>query len=97
VIEIKNVEGITETATSPSTKGERGHYKDNINTLMNSQYDALLEEGISLEDYMSKCEEGYLRYAYEKFQSTYKVAQVLGQSQSSVMRRIKKYHISKSG
>jgi len=44
VIEIKNVEGITETATSPSTKGERGHYKDNINTLMNSQYDALLEE-----------------------------------------------------
>ena len=56
-----------------------------------SDFDNMLEERISLKEYLESCEKEYVGYAIQKFGSTYKAAEALQMSQSSVARRNKKY------
>lgn len=54
-------------------------------------WEAWLEEGLSLQDYMDRCEREYLAQALSKYKTSYLTAQHLGTSQSSIMRRKAKY------
>ena len=49
--------------------------------------------GVSLEQYLERCEKEYVGYALRKFQNSYKAADALKTSQSSIMRRKKKYFL----
>jgi len=49
----------------------------------------------SLQEYLDKCESEFIRYAFEKYGSTYKVAEALGISQTSAVRRRRKYDETK--
>lgn len=40
-------------------------------------FSRMLEEGISLGDYLEQCERGYVTYALEKYNNTYKAAEAL--------------------
>ncbi|MCI8811467.1 MAG: sigma 54-interacting transcriptional regulator [Oscillibacter sp.] len=51
----------------------------------------LLEQGLSLQEYMDRCERAYLAQALQKYRTTYVVAEKLQTSQSGIMRRKKKY------
>ncbi|HHY65672.1 sigma 54-interacting transcriptional regulator [Kyrpidia sp.] len=49
--------------------------------------------GMSLREALEQVEKTYLIHAYREYQSTRKAAKVLGMSQSSLVRRLKKYGI----
>lgn len=50
-----------------------------------------LDKGLSLDDYMDRCEREYVARALEKCKTSYQAAKQLGTSQSSIMRRKAKY------
>ena len=52
-----------------------------------------LERELPLQEYLDRCEEEYLALALSKYKSSYLTADHLGTSQSSIMRRKKKYGI----
>lgn len=54
-------------------------------------YEAMLKEGVSLERYLEQCERDYLDFTLKKLHSSYQAAQALGTSQTSIMRRKRKY------
>jgi transcriptional regulator with PAS, ATPase and Fis domain len=54
-------------------------------------YAQLLVGGVTLEAYLDRCEREYVSYALQQYSTTYKAAAALGTSQTSVMRRKKKY------
>ena len=54
-------------------------------------YEQMLSEGVTLEDYLARCERDYLAFALQKCGSSYQAAAALGTSQSSIMRRKQKY------
>ncbi|MBO4872994.1 MAG: sigma 54-interacting transcriptional regulator [Lachnospiraceae bacterium] len=56
-----------------------------------SRIEEMLEQGMSLEDYMEDCEKSVLEWAIAKYGSSYKTAAALKTSQASVMRKKKKY------
>lgn len=58
------------------------------------RYEALVRKGVSLDEYLARCEAGYLEWAFQEYGSTYKVAEALHTSQASIMRRKKKYFSS---
>ena len=62
-------------------------------TFTESSYEELIKKGHTLTDYLEECELNILTWAQNKYKSTYKMADVLGTSQTSIMRRKKKYHI----
>ena len=51
----------------------------------------LISDGVSLKNFMSQCEETYIKLAGKKVHSTYDLADLLGTSQTSVVRKKKKY------
>ncbi|MCL2368497.1 MAG: sigma 54-interacting transcriptional regulator, partial [Oscillospiraceae bacterium] len=54
-------------------------------------HEHMLQNGISLEKYLEDCEREYVQYALQTHKSTYAAARALGTSQTSVMRRKKKF------
>lgn len=58
-----------------------------------TSFEQMLADGVTLEQYLDTCEREYLGYALQKYRNSYKAAAVLGTSQTSVMRRKKKYGI----
>ena len=58
-----------------------------------SVYNTMLQNGVTLEEYLDDCERKYVEYALEKYKSSYGAAKALGTSQTSVMRRKKKFGI----
>ena len=54
-------------------------------------YESMLEQGVSLENYLDDCERQYVEYALQRYKSSYGAAEALGTSQTSVMRRKKKF------
>ena len=56
-------------------------------------WEKFLDQDLSLQEYMDRCEEEYLSLALKKYKSSYLAADHLGTSQSSIMRRKKKYGI----
>jgi len=94
VIEIKDVEGITETYHYVNYSVNDDHnVHANIAPILDNHFEDLINRSVSLETYLDACEKDYLKYAYSKFNSSYKLAEVLKTSQTSVIRRIKKYNL----
>ena len=94
VIEIKDVQGITESEALRNLMRYQ-EIETKIETQAKvTQFDELLTQNVGLEEYLASCERGYVEYAYAKYQSSYKLAELLGVSQSSVMRRLKKYKLT---
>jgi len=56
-----------------------------------ARFDKMMEQGVRLEDYIAECERRYLKAAMEKHKTTYALAEALGTSQTSIMRRKKKF------
>ncbi len=50
-----------------------------------------VREGLSLEEYMDRCEREFLTEVFKTYKTSHAAARYLGTSQSSVMRRKKKY------
>lgn len=46
-----------------------------------------------LKTYLEQCEKAYLEYVFQYESSTYKVAELLDTSQSSIMRKKQKYRL----
>jgi len=59
----------------------------------NELFAQLLTGGTTLEAYVNGCEKEYVSYVLQQYPNTYKAAEVLGTSQSSVMRKKKKYDL----
>lgn len=57
------------------------------------QMEAMLSQGLSLPEYLEKCEREYISCALNQYKSSYATAAALGTSQSSIMRRKKKYQL----
>lgn len=53
----------------------------------------LRECRLPLNEYLEQCEREYVRYALETYKSSYAAAKALGTSQSSIMRRKRKYSL----
>lgn len=92
VIEVNNVIGITGSnypAITGNSSGERTvhHYP----SALSDHHSQLLLSGVTLEDYVARCEREYLSYTLQRYPNSYKAASALGTSQSSIMRRKKKY------
>lgn len=60
---------------------------------LDDELDRCEKEGFSMEDYLDLCENKMLEKVLRKYGSTYKAAEVLKMSQSTVARRKEKYNI----
>jgi len=58
---------------------------------VNSRYERILASGVTLKQYLDQCEREYVNYTLQKYQNSYKAAAALGTSQTTIMRRKKKY------
>lgn len=56
--------------------------------------DRLREKGFTLQQAIEKVEKHWLIRAYRQYKTTYEIADALGISQATVVRRLKKYHIN---
>ena len=74
--------GLGEARARP---GDRLYFADA------EKFEGLAQGGVSLDEYLDQCEQRYLSWAFQRYGSTYKVAQALRTSQASIMRRKKKY------
>ncbi len=92
-IEISDVEHVIG---GRSIRSEQTNY-NRLNTgnarPSESRFFHLLEDGVSLDEYMEQCEKDYLAFALKKYTNTYKTAEALGTTQSTIMRRKKKYSL----
>lgn len=52
------------------------------------------QQGLSLQEVLQEVEKGWLKRAYRQYKTTYEMAGYLGLSQSTVVRRLKKYNIN---
>ena len=85
-IEISNISSI-----SGETRGLHAGIRQHV-PVENHGYRELLEDGISYQEYMDRCEAAYLRHALDTYGNASLVAKALGISLSSVMRRKRKYN-----
>lgn len=58
-----------------------------------SDFIRLVEEGISIDQYLDEREYELLKWAQDTYRSTYKMAEALNTSQAKIMRRKKKYNL----
>jgi transcriptional regulator with PAS, ATPase and Fis domain len=87
IIEIHNIGGIV----ADSGAAPKGGDTEAPVMQERSEYATLLENNVSLGDFLTACELAYVHYALEHSKSTYHAAELLGTSQSSIMRRKKKF------
>jgi TyrR family helix-turn-helix protein len=59
-----------------------------------SALEAFESRGLTLQEALEEVEEKWLRRAYRQYKSTYEMAEFLGLSQPTVVRRLKKYKIN---
>lgn len=91
-IEVPNIENITDTLSFASPQREVKEYnvdEKNVPVQDRESY----PDGISLTDYVERCEREYLKYALERTKTTYEAAEFLKTSQSAIMRKKKKYDL----
>lgn len=91
VIEMGNIGGVSGTGqkTHPTAVQDFGalqHFNAGENT-----FSQLLDRNVSLEEYVAQCERNYLRFALQKYPNSYKAADILGTSQTSIIRKKKKH------
>lgn len=77
-------------ASHGQRRGAENANRDRMNYFQ-AKEEELLEQGLSLQEYMDRCERAYLAHALQKYGTTYAVAENLQTSQSGIMRRKKKY------
>lgn len=91
-IEVLNVNSFTDLVPkTPATA--HMNYRETDTTVKDINYEQMLENGVSLDEYLNQCERGYIDYVLQKYNNTYKAADSLGTSQSSIIRRKKKYSL----
>lgn len=93
-IEIGNVESVVggkKVAAASAAAPGGAHY--GYAQPGEGKFAQMQEEGISLQEYLDRCEREYLDWALQKYTNTYKAAEVLGTSQSAIMRRKKKHSL----
>jgi PAS domain S-box-containing protein len=61
------------------------------NALESENLELMLNQRVSLNEYLERCEMNYLQYALNTCNSSYEAADILQTSQSLIMRRKKKY------
>ena len=88
-IKIPNIGGFFEVR--PKDLGQRALQEPELSEI--SRYEKMAEAGTTLEEYLGECESTYLKWALEKYGSSYKAAEILGTSQTSIMRKKKKYNL----
>ena len=86
-IEAQNIQAITADTSTGGGLEEHVLIKDKPQYL----YEHMLKSGISLEQYLAECEYEYVKYALETHKTSYAAAEALGTSQTSIMRRKKKF------
>jgi len=83
---------ITNIRSVAASHERRGHNQDTLGVIRHEYpWEEWLDKGLSLEEYVDRCEREYLTRALEKYKTSYQVAKQLGTSQSSIMRRKAKY------
>ncbi|QGU94481.1 AAA domain-containing protein [Clostridium bovifaecis] len=94
IIELKNIEDISG--------GQHQHFHTNVlhtvpipksSSTTELSCEKMLDEGVTLKDYLDQCEEAYLSHALKRYKTSYKMADALGTSQTSIMRRKMKYNL----
>ena len=55
-------------------------------------FSRMVRGGMSLDEYLGDCERACLDWAFQRYGSTYKVAEALRTSQAAIMRRKRKYY-----
>ena len=83
---------ITNIRSVAASHERRLRSQDNLGSVA-PQYpwEEWLDKGMTLDEYMDRCEREYLAHALEKYKTSYLTAKHLGTSQSSIMRRKTKY------
>lgn len=83
---------ITNIRSVAASHERRIHNQDSL-SYGATQYpwEEWMENGLTLDEYMDRCEREYLSRALEKYKTSYLTAKHLGTSQSSIMRRKTKY------
>ena len=89
-IEIPDVASFTDTPAAPPRAPVTSELPAHP-SVQDADFEQMLSSGVTLDDYLAQCEQAYLGYALQKYQSSYRAAEALGTSQSSIMRRKKKY------
>lgn len=90
-IEILNIESFSFPSSKNNLIPEQTASQHEYFPAVDAKHERLLDTGVSLDDYLEQCEREYLKYALQKYRSTYRAASILGMSQTAVMRRKKKY------
>ncbi len=94
IIELKNIEDIAG--------GQRQRFQTDVldslpitkqSSSTELSCEEMLDEGVSMKDYLDKCEKAYLAHALKRYRTSYKTADALGTSQTSIMRRKMKYDL----
>ncbi|GAB6108669.1 sigma-54 interaction domain-containing protein [Fusibacter bizertensis] len=92
VIEIRDVQGITDAFQLNEFTSTDESIHANISPILDSHFEELLNKGVGLNEYLEACEKDFLKYVHHKYPNSYKVAEVLNTSQTSIIRRLKKYN-----
>jgi len=83
---------ITNIRSVAASHERRLPNQDNLgHTAPQYPWEEWMESGLTLDEYMDRCEREYLSRALEKYKTSYLTAKHLGTSQSSIMRRKTKY------
>lgn len=90
-IDAPGIVNITSMIESGSSEGEY-KWDENIRGVKAAEEEKY-RSGVSLTDYLEKCERDYVQYALNHCKSTYAAADYLGVSQSCIMRKKRKYSI----
>ena len=92
-IEITNIQGIAASHDRRVGFDHRSAPPQSYGVQM-PIYQQLWGKGLSLQEYLERCEREYVQYALTTYKSSYAAAAALGTSQSSIMRRKRKYSLS---
>ncbi|NCB51935.1 MAG: PAS domain-containing protein [Clostridia bacterium] len=95
VIEIPSIEGVTGGLwkASPLLTNAGMTAGLEYDLIADARYAQMLHEHVTLDSYLKRCERSYIRFALQKLGSSYKAAEALGTSQTSIIRRKKKYKL----
>jgi len=60
---------------------------------VDARFEQMLANGVTLKQYLDECERAFVNYALRKYRNSYKAASALGTSQTSIIRRKKKFSL----
>lgn len=92
-IEVLDIRTLADDPTMDDSSEQAAYDAADSASMRNIKYEEMLEAGVSLDDFVSQCEREYVDYALNRFQNSYRAADALGTSQTSIMRKKKKYSL----